>query len=82
MNEQSLLKRIFAESHSLGPEIAIGPGDDMALLRPSAWAFDPSDASASGGVLLGDCASFDSVSRNQTGHNIANLPFSFAATIN
>ena len=37
---------------------------------------------ASGGVLLGDCASFGSASRNQTGHNIANLPFSFAATIN
>ena len=39
MNEQAVLRRIFSESAGLGPDVVIGPGDDMALLRPDGWAF-------------------------------------------
>ena len=50
--------------------------------RGDAWDLSCLLSCASSGVLLEDCALFGSASRNQTGHNIANLPFSFAATIN
>jgi thiamine-monophosphate kinase len=36
MNERQVLRQIFQEST---PAVPIGPGDDMALLRPEGWSF-------------------------------------------
>lgn len=53
MQEQKLLKRIFDRSKSLSAEVVIGPGDDMAMLRPEGWSFAAQDGRlADGGVLL------------------------------
>ena len=51
MNEQAVLQRIFKGSTGMGPGVVIGPGDDMALLRPEGWKF-PSDRSGGGGGVL------------------------------
>lgn len=51
MHERELLRRIFDVSTGQGPEVVIGPGDDMALLRPAGWSL-PGTEQGSGGVLL------------------------------
>ena len=50
MNEQAVLQRIFKGSTGMGSGVVIGPGDDMALLRPEGWQF--SDRSGDGGGVL------------------------------
>jgi thiamine-monophosphate kinase len=55
MHERELLRRIFDVSTGLGPEVVIGPGDDMAMLRPAGWSFSHGGAvggDSGGGVLL------------------------------
>ncbi|MEE2719008.1 MAG: thiamine-phosphate kinase [Planctomycetota bacterium] len=52
MNEQDVLRRIFRESEGQGSDVVIGPGDDMALLRPEGWTFGSPGGGGGGGVLL------------------------------